>query len=370
MSSSPSSARVRVRVACVLPLTSSFKDRARTQSLGARLALEERGTGLGVDVELFDEDDGYDRGRTEAIARKLAADASVVAVVGPPSTEMTLPSAPVYHEAGLAHVATAATNPTLTRQGWRTFFRVVANDTQHCRDAAAFAVRRLGARRIVIIQDGTVWAKDVAAGFRDAVAALGLAAPTIIEARERANRTYDDVAALVAAGAPDLVFVAAHETVAVPLAPQLREAGVAAPFFAPNALKPFPYIATPGHAAAGPYYTNVIADPRVNADAAALATRYTARFGEEPTLYMTEAYDAMGLILDAVRRTGPQPTRARVRDAIAATRAYQGVSGSITFDANGDAENRRIGLYEIVGRELTFLGFTTDLLAAGTAGRS
>jgi branched-chain amino acid transport system substrate-binding protein len=350
----------------VLPLTSSFKDRARTQSLGARLALEEQGVGLGVDVELFDEDDGYDRERTQTIARALAADSTVVAVVGPPSTEMTLPSAPIYHEAGLAHVATAATNPTLTRQGWGTFFRVVANDTQHCRDAAAFAVRWLGAKRIVVIQDGTVWAKDVAAGFRDAVAALGLVAPAVIEAREHADRRYGDVVAQVVATAPDLVFIAGHETVAVPLAPQLREGGVTAPFFAPNALKPFPYIATPDHLADGPYYTNVIADPRVTADVAALAKRYLARFGEEPTLYMTEAYDATGLILDAIRRAGPRPTRAAVRDAVAATRGYQGVSGPITFDANGDAENRRIGLYKIVGRDLTFLGFTTELLAAGS----
>lgn len=253
----------KVKVACVLPHTNpGYESRARSQWLAAQLALADARAkaSLPVDVELVDEDYGYVQARTANIARPLAADPVIVAVVGPPSTEMVVVAGPIYHESGLAHIATAATNTSLSRNGWRTFFRMVATDAQHCEDVAAFAVRVLGKRRIPIAHDNSVWGRGLAAGVREAILSAGAAVPAVVETPERADRDYTEFAATIAASDPDLIFFAEHETVANPLAIAIRKAGVMVPFFGPNALKPFPHLSTFDYPVEGPYCTNVFGD--------------------------------------------------------------------------------------------------------------
>ncbi|MBM3449951.1 MAG: hypothetical protein FJX78_03040 [Armatimonadetes bacterium] len=180
----------------------------------------------------------------------------------------------------------------------------------------------------------------------------------------RANGDYSDLAAEFAATKPDLFFLAEHETVANRLAVAMRNAGVMVPFFGPNVLKPFPHLATFDFSVEGPYYTNVIGDAGVKPAIAAMADRYQDKFREAPTLYAAEAYDAAGVILDALRRASPNLAREATLRAIAATRDYSGITGPVTFDAHGDALVREIGIYKVENKERTFLGFVNDLLAA------
>ena len=115
----------------------------------------------------------------------------------------------------------------------------------------------------------------------------------------------------------------------------------------------------------GPYYTVVCADPKLRKSAGELATRYIKQYGEEPTHYMSEGYDACSILLHALKNTGSRhPTREEVRKAVAATHDFPGTSGKVTFDEYGDLLHPEIGIYKVVGRELTFLGFTKDLLAS------
>ena len=356
--------RHKVKMGCILPTSGFESGHARSQLLAVKLALEEgqQELDLPFDVELVVEDDRVDPQKAAEIARAFAEDNDILAVVGPMNTDSNLGAAPVFNEAGLVHIATAASNPTLTQRGWRTFFRMVPSDIHHYRDAARFAVEKLGARRIAVVNDGSNFTRPMAEGFRDVALELGADIPEFIGV-ERGKDDYSDAVQVLAGAEYDLIFFVIIEAVAVIIARQLREAGVMVPFFATDGLKPFPYFATWDYDVDGPYYTNVCADPRVKEKAGEMVKRYIKRFGEEPTVYMAEGYDAATILLSALKNTGSsQPDREEVLGAVAATRNFLGTSGTITFDEHGDLLQPEIGIYKVEGRELKFLGFTKDLL--------
>lgn len=361
-----SESQKKVKIGCILP-TSGFESRhAVSQLLAVQLAFEETLPRLNLPykVELVVEDDEVKPDKAAAIARKLVADEDVVAVVGPMNTDSNLAAVPIFHEGGLANIATAASNPTLTQRGWHTFFRVVASDTHHYRDAAKFAVQTLGARRISVVNDGSNFTRPMAEGFRDAAVKLGAEIPAFVGV-QRGKDDYSDAVKVLAGVETDLIFFVVIELVAVIIARQLRETGVMTTFFATDGLKPFPYFATWDYDVEGPYYTNVCADPKVKKKAGEMVTRYIKRYGEEPTVYMVEAYDAANIILSALKNTeAATPSRAQVLAQIAATQNFSGLSGTITFDPHGDIVNPEIGIYKVEAKELKFLGFTKDLMKA------
>jgi branched-chain amino acid transport system substrate-binding protein len=354
----------KIKVGCMMPLSGAEHRHARSQLLAVRLAFEEREP---ANVELVVEDEEFSPQLAIEIARAFAADEQVLAVIGPMNSNTSIAAAPVFADAGLVHIATAASNPGLTQRGWPTFFRVVVNDIHHYRAAAQYAVHGLGARRIgAIFSAGGTFSTPMAEGFREVARSLGAEVPLFLPIDGAGSDYSTDVAQVLAAPVDLLFFVVGEET-AVRIAVQLREAGVRTPFFATDGIKPLPYFATPDYDVDGPYYTNVCADPRVSPAAGAMVQRYIARFGEEPTVYMAEAYDAAGIILEAIERAAASGlTRASVRDAVAATRSYEGASGTITFDEAGDIVTPAIGIYKYKNGGLTFLGFARDLLPAET----
>jgi branched-chain amino acid transport system substrate-binding protein len=353
-----------VKIGCVLPLGGFESTHARSQLLAVELALDEvqQELNLPYEVKLVVRDDEVNTEKAKAIAEEFVADDEMVAVVGPMNSDTNLATGDIFERGGLVHIATAASNPTLTQRGWRTFFRVVSNDIHHYRDAAHFAVRHLGARRIAVVNDGSTFTRPMAEGFRDVAVELGAQVPAFVNV-QRGKDDYSDAVEALVGHEYDLIFFVVIEDVARILAPQLREAGVTVPFFATDGLKPLPYFATPDYEVDGPYYTNVCADPAVRDAAGAMVSRYIARYDEKPTVYMAEAYDAAGILLHALAQVGSDnPSRAAVLEAVSGMTDYAGTSGNITFDAHGDISEPAIGIYKYENGGLTFLGFTKDLL--------
>lgn len=352
----------RVKLGCILPLAGFESLHARSQLLAIRLACEEaqKEEELPYHLELVERDDAFSGERAKEIAKELSADPEVLGVVGPMNTDTNLIAAPIFHEAGLVHIATAASNADLTKKGWKTFFRVVPNDIFHYHDAAKFAVEYLKAHKISVVNDGSNFTRPMAEGFRDEAQKLGAEIPAFIGV-ERGKDDYLDAAKELAKTNQELIFFVVIEQVAAIIAKQLRELGVMVPFFATDGLKPFPYFATPGYDVVGPYYTNVCADPEVQEKAGAMVERYIKRFDEKPTVYTAEGYDAARILISAFG--DGNRSRKEVLEAVRDTNEYPGVSSTITFNEEGDLSNPAIGIYKVEdGKELSFLGFTKDIL--------
>lgn len=327
------------------------------------LAVEQANSrgGLPFVAEVLMGDDQAQPEAAVAVAQRFIADPQVLGVVGTMNSQTSLAAAPLYHRANLAQISPAASNPTLSQQGFRTFFRVVPHDLCQGQEAAKYAVQALHARRMAVIHDGTAFGQPLADVFRQTCVGLGRS-PILDQAIQRDQTDFTDLAVAVAAAAPDLIFFGLIEAEGRRLAKQLRQAGVRAIFFGTDGLKPSLFLTTPGYEVAGPYHTSASTDVRVKPSAAAFAQAYLTRYDELYSIYTAEAYDAANILIAACTRAEILH-RLAVRAEVARTRNFSGASGSISFDAQGDRLHPEIGIYQVINQNPTFLGTTTELLA-------
>ncbi len=356
--------KTRVKLGNSVPLSGEEGRHGRAANQAVELAvMQSNGRGdLPFDIELVSLDDECTVEAGEAVARQFVDDPDVLGVVGPFNSTPTLGAGPVYHAAGLAHICPAASNPGLSGQGWRTFFRMVASDEVQGREAARCAVRVAGARRIAVLHDRTAFGQPLAEIVADEAQRQG-AEIVLFEGIERGQRRFPDTVKRVQEAAPDLVYFGLIEAEGSAMAHELRAGGVKAPYMGADGLKPSRYLETPEVEVQGPYYTSASADVRGRAAAAAFRQAYNQRFPESAdySIYTVEAYDAANVLIEALRRAGRTDRQAVLRE-VAATRGYQGATGVVSFSPQGDRLDAAIDFYVVKGGRLTFLGATSELV--------
>ena len=302
---------------------------------------------------------GDDKAQTAAaiaVAEQFVADPQVLGVVGTMNSHTSMAAAPIYSRAGLAQLSPAASNPALTSSGFHTFFRLIPHDHLQGQAGARFVVKQLGARRIVVIHDGSSFAKPLAETFSQSITELGVEPLRICPIRS-GQVDFRDTAAEVAATEPDLVFMGVIEAEGRYLATQLREAGVKAPYLGTDGLKPSLFLTTPAYDVTGPYHTSAATDVWQNPTAADFAKAYKARYGELYSIYTAEAYDGAALLIEACRRA-ESLSRAAVLTIVRQTKDFPGASGPLSFEANGERQHSRIAMYKIEQQEPQFLGYS------------
>ena len=165
-----------VKIGHVGPLSGAIAHLGKDNENGARLAIEElnaKGVKIGgqtVKFELVAEDDAADPKQGTAAAQKLV-DSKVNGVIGHLNSGTTIPASKIYNEAGIAQISPSATNPKYTRNGYKTAFRVVADDVHLGGTLGRYAVNTLKGKSIAVIDDRTAYGQGVAEEFKKAVAA-------------------------------------------------------------------------------------------------------------------------------------------------------------------------------------------------------
>eukprot|EP01037_Dinobryon_pediforme_P022932 gene22932-24247_t len=155
-------AQEEIRIAHVGPLSGPNAHMGKDNENGARMAIDELNAqgftiaGKKVKFVLMGEDDGSDPKQATAVATKLV-DAKVAAVIGHLNSGTSIPASRIYSNAGIAQISPSATNPKYTQQGFKTAFRVVANDAQLGAVLGKYAVTTLKTRNIAIIDDRTAY---------------------------------------------------------------------------------------------------------------------------------------------------------------------------------------------------------------------
>ena len=355
---------------------------------GVQLAVEDvnrRGGAGGHPLETFLLDsavpgaDTLSRQRaTVASYERFVADPAVIAAIGPQTSEESRAVAPFLSRADLATITPSATTFDITdpalratfRPGGRTvYFRTVGTDVAQGDAMARFARASRGVRRVVVMDDGSAFGERTIETFVRRAAQLGI---TVL-ARRLLNWTQQDYREdlqEVAALKPDALYVGVRFAVGVKLARQIPGVLPDVHLLSTESLynRAFP-IQARATGAEGWYVTNVAPDPAASPATAAWADRYRSRFGAEPSGYSLTAYTAVTVIADAVGRVvkrGQPVTRARVRDAIAATRLPEALAGPIAFDADGDLERPAVSIYQV--RSGAFRHVETILWPMATGG--
>ena len=349
-----------VTIAHVGPTSGAIAHLGKDNENGAIMAVEElnaAGVTIGgkkVTLKLMTEDDGADPKQGTAVAQKLA-DAKVVGVVGHLNSGTSIPASKIYSDAGIPQISPSATNPKYTRQGFKTTFRVVADDTQLGSTLGKYAVKTLNGKAIAVIDDRTAYGQGVAEEFGKAVKAAG---GTIVAQEFTTDKATDFNAILttIKGKKPDVVFFGGMDAVAGPMLRQMKSLGISAKFMGGDGICSAELVKLGGDAiadnqvycaeAGGVEKGSKFEKARNDFDA-----KFKAKFNADVQVYAPYVYDSVNLMVAAMVKAGSSDP-AKYLPVLAATKGYQGVTGAIGFDAKGDIMDGALTLKTVRGGKL------------------
>jgi branched-chain amino acid transport system substrate-binding protein len=344
-----------VRIGSASPVSGPSAHLGKDTENGARLAVDDlnaKGFAIGgkkVKLVLVAEDDGGDPKQGTAVAQKLV-DAGVAGVVGHLNSGTTVPASKIYHAAGIPQITPSSTTPLYTNQGFKSAFRLVANDNKVGSTLGRYAVTRLQAKRIAVIDDRTAFGQGLADEFIKGVKAAG---PAEIVSRQFTNDKATDFNAIltqVKSKKPDLVFYGGMDAVAGPMLKQMKALGIDVKFMGGDGVcsEKLPELASDG-----------LGENRISCavaggvtgaqekDFADFVARYRKVYKMELQTYAPYAYDAVMVLAGAMQRAKSSDPAVFVQEL--ARTHYQGVTGNIAFDAKGDLLDAAMTIYTYRG---------------------
>ena len=350
-----------VKIGHVSPTSGGSAHLGKDNENGARLAIEELNAagvmldGKKITLELMVEDDASDPKQGTAVAQKLV-DAKVAGVIGHLNSGTTIPASKLYSDAGIPQISPSATNPKYTRQGFKTAFRVVADDVHLGSTLGKYAVNTLKGKSIAVIDDRTAYGQGVADEFTKAVEAAG----GKISAKEFTTDKATDFSAIlttIKAKQPDVVFFGGMDTVAGPMLKQMKSLGINAQFMGGDGICTTELPKLAGESMVDEQVFCAEAggvEGEAKAGLEEFKTKYQVKFNMDVKLYSPYVYDATKVLVAAmVKANSSDPVK--YLPALAATADFKGVTGPITFDEKGDIKNGALTLMTFKGGQRTTL---------------
>jgi branched-chain amino acid transport system substrate-binding protein len=331
-------AETTIKIGEVDPLTGGVSQFGIGCHQGFVLAFDEinRGGGiLGQKLELITEDNQSKPGQSSTAVRKLITQDKVVAILGDATSSATLEAAPIAQDDKIPMITPTATNPRITEVG-DFIFRVCFLDEFQGRVLAKFTREKLNAGKVVTLIDVKQdYSVDLAKFFKDEFSKLG---GKIVGEQSYATGDTDFRAQLtsIRAAQPDVVCVPGYYQEVALIVKQGRQIGLNMPFVGCDGWADQALVAIGGKAVDGCYFTNHFSPDDPTPIVKEFVARYQEKYGAPPDTFAALGYDAARLLADAIKRAGSLDSKA-LRDALAETAGFGGVTGQISFDANRNA---------------------------------
>jgi branched-chain amino acid transport system substrate-binding protein len=346
-----------VKIGHVGPTSGGIAHLGKDNEMGAKMAIDElnaKGVTIGgkkAKFELLAEDDAGDPKQGTAVAQKLV-DSKVNGVVGHLNSGTSIPASKVYSDAGIPQISPSATNPKFTRNGYKTTFRVVADDVHLGGTLGRYAVKELKGKSIVTIDDRTAYGQGVAEEFAKAVKGAGGA---IADTQFTTDKATDFTAILTAIKSkkPDVVFFGGMDAVAGPMIRQMKSLGINAKLMGGDGIcsSELPKLAAGAMAdgqvvcaeAGGVEGSQKVGMDKFRAD-------FKAKFNTDVQIYSPYVYDAVNVMVAAMVKAGSADPAVYL-PVLAKTDGYKGVTGTISFDEKGDVKNGALTLFTYKGEK-------------------
>lgn len=337
-----------VRMGAAAPLTGPQAHLGKDNEYGTRMAIEEanaKGIVIGgkkIHFELISEDDQADPKTATVVAQKLLDD-KVVGVIGHLNSGTTIPAAKIYSDNDIPQISPSATAVTYTHQGFKTAFRVMANDAQQGHVLGEYAVKHLHAVKLAVIDDRTAYGQGLADEFIKAAKASGA---QIVAHEYTSDKSVDFTAVLTAVkGAqPDLLFYAGMDAQAGPMARQIKGLALNVLFMTADGSNTPEFIKLAAEAAEGAYASLPGVPLEKMPGGKAFEARFVAKY-QPIQLYAPYCFDAVNVMIAAMQKADSVEPAKYLR-ALAGIN-YQGVTANISFDAYGDLKGGAVTMYQV-----------------------
>lgn len=346
----PSGDTLVVKIGHVAPISGAQAHYGKDNENGVRMAIEDLNAqnieigGKKAKFEIVAEDDAADPKQGTAAAQKLC-DSKVAGVVGHLNSGTTIPASKVYNDCGIPHVTGAATNPDLTKPGYKTTYRIIANDLALGAGLAFYAADNLKLKKVAVIDDRSAYGQGVADIFKKTAKEKGM---TVVDEQFTTDKATDFMAILTAikAKGPDAVFYGGMDPQAGPMLRQMEQLGMSkVKYFGGDGICTSEIAKLAGGAKT---LDNVICAE----GGASLAKmpggvewkkRYDEKYPNQFQIYSPYTYDATFVLVDAMKRANSIDPKVYTPELIKTS--FKGVTTTIEFLPNGELKNPAITLY-------------------------
>ena len=326
-----------INIGEVASLTGGTATFGQSSHNGTQMAVDEinaAGGLLGKQIKLITEDDQSKQGEAGTVAKKLISRSKVSALLGEVASGRSLEMAPIAQAAGVPMISPASTNPKVTEAG-DYVFRICFIDPFQGTVMSKFALSK-GWKKVAILTDSK---QDYSVGltefFKKHFTANG---GTITGEQSYGSGDKDFKAQLTAikAGAPDAIFASGYYNEVALIAVQARELGITVPLLGGDGWDSPSLIEVGGKAMEGCFFSNHFSNEDTSPAIQSFVKAYEAKHGAKPDAMAALGYDSAKILFDAIKRAGTVEGKA-LRDAIAATKDFPGITGSITLDEKRNA---------------------------------
>ena len=327
----------------------------QSSHMGTALAVDDlnaAGGVLGKQIQLITEDDQSQAGQPSTDVRKLISDDGVVAILGEVASSRSLEAAPVCQQNQIPMISPSSTNPKVTQVG-DYIFRVCFIDPFQGTVMANFAAKTLKLKTAAVLTDVTSdYSEGLAKFFKDSFTASG---GKIVAEQNYSGGDKDFSAQLTAikAANPDGIFVPGYYTEVGLIALQARQLGITVPLFGGDGWDGKPLVSIGGQALEGTYFSDHFSPLDTNTLVQTFVQKFQAKFNSTPDAMAALGYDSAMILADAMKRAGTTDGP-KVRDALAATKIFPGVTGIISIDADRNASKPAV-IIEIQNGEYKYL---------------
>ena len=334
----PTTGGDKVRVGVFMSLTGSTANFGISSVNGIKMAADEVNKAGGINgkqIELLVEDDRSDASEAATIVTKFVTQDQVHAVLGEVASSRSIAAAPIAQNATIPMLTPSSTNPEVTRKG-DYIFRSCFIDPVQGAAIGQFAAKGLNAKRAAIMVDRkNDYSTGLANNITETFTRLGgqIVATT---SYQEGDQDFNAQLTSIKGANPEVIFVPGYYNDVGLIAKQARDRGITVPLLGGDGWDSAQLYAIGGAALNGSFFSNHYSpfdtDPKVQK----FVNDYKALYNTIPDALAATAYDAAHIMFDAIKRANSLDGPA-IRNALAATSAYPGVTGTVTFNENRDA---------------------------------
>ncbi len=311
-----------------------------------------KGAPLGKKIELRTEDDGSQVSQVTSVVKKLIDQEGALVILGEVASSRSLAAAPICEGAGVPMLSPSSTNPKVT-QGRNWIFRSCFIDSFQGEAMVKFSRQNLKAKTAAILTNN---GQDYSKGLSDVFAAgFKAAGGTVVDTQSYQDSDTDFRAQLnsIKAKNPDVIYVPDYYNKCGAIAQQARNSGITVPLLGGDGWDSPKLFDVGKEAVNNSYFTNHYAPMDKNPRVVKFVTDYKKLYGETPDSLAACAYDAAYVMADAIKRAG-STDRGKIRDALASTKGFAGITGTITINKDHDV-TKPLAVLKVDGGKQNFV---------------
>ncbi|MFZ6749822.1 branched-chain amino acid ABC transporter substrate-binding protein [Undibacterium sp. Ren11W] len=347
------SRQVEVKIGVLAPMSGELAKNGQSIAQGAQIAVDELNEskflidGKPAHFSLLIEDDKAKTDEAGNAAKRLV-DAGVVAVYGPPNSNLAILTAPIFAKAGIPQMS-SATNPQYTRMGSASSFRITADDIEQGTTLGRIAADKLHAKKVFLLDDGSTFGSGLTTEVNKIIVSkkIEVSKQSVLQA----SANYAELAKKISDNQTDVVVYGGNEQVGQGILKALRSAGSSARFVTGDTLCDAQAITNAAGNANKDYFCTIAGvSPSWLAAGAAFVEKYKAKHGEVGARAPL-AYDGVHIFAQAMQKassTNPTVYLAEMKKS-----ALDGkIQGSVEFDAKGDLKDATVVIFEAINGKL------------------